>query len=178
MNVLRVFFLVHKSERTRLTSYGCHADSDTGLLGAPANMSDESTLRKKAREAMRAGQLPSRLPSRLWGGPGVGACCTICGRPSERGELELEFAPDGDDRDRGNHHVHIHCFAAWELEYTNSGQARGTVSCGDGNGLGTPPTPAGGGTERIAVSGSLPAPSNGRMIAAHECDGTDERGSA
>jgi hypothetical protein len=97
-------------------------------------MSDESTLRKKAREAMQTGKLPSRLPPRMWGGPGVGACCTICGRPSGQDELELEFTRDGDDRDLGNHHLHVQCFAAWEFEHSNLERVRGTVSSSDGNG--------------------------------------------
>jgi hypothetical protein len=80
-------------------------------------MSDETTLRKKAREAMQAGKLPGCIPPRMWGGPGVGACCTICGRPAQPDEVELEFARDGHDRHPGNHHVHVQCFAAWEFEY-------------------------------------------------------------
>jgi hypothetical protein len=84
-------------------------------------MSDESTLRQKAREAIQAGKLPGRPPQRVWGGPGVGACCTICGKPARQDEVEfeLEFGRDDNDRDPGDHHVHVQCFAAWELERTN-----------------------------------------------------------
>lgn len=83
-------------------------------------MSDENTLRKKAREAIQAGKLPSSLPKQVWAGPGIGECCTICGKPTERHESEVEFSREGDGRDPGNHHVHVQCFAAWEREALES----------------------------------------------------------
>jgi hypothetical protein len=60
-------------------------------------MPDEATLRAKAREAIRTGKLPDRRPDRTWGGPGVGAPCTICGEPVTKNHLEFEvqFAVDG-----------------------------------------------------------------------------------
>jgi hypothetical protein len=42
-------------------------------------MPDEPRLREQAREAIQTGKLPSRAPDRTWGGPGVGADCTVCG---------------------------------------------------------------------------------------------------
>jgi hypothetical protein len=53
----------------------------------------ESTLRKIAREAIQAGRLPSSLPKRMWGGPGVGACCTICGRVAAGGGCRRRALP-------------------------------------------------------------------------------------
>ena len=147
-------------------------------------MSDESTLRKKAREAITAGKLPSCLPQRMWGGPGVGACCAICGKPAGQDEVEfeLEFSRDGDDGgDRGSpHHVHAQCFAAWEFERTNFEVARGTASSGNGAQSAARPASAGGDAKVTAASSrtTLPAPSNDRMIAGHGSDGTKERGSA
>lgn len=81
-------------------------------------MSDESTLRRKAREAIQGGRLPERSPDRTWGGPGAGDCCAICRAPIERDELELEIEFAGQDGGfaRYRHHVHIRCFAAWEFE--------------------------------------------------------------
>jgi|SRR5437667_4501766 len=81
-------------------------------------MPDESILREKAREAVRTGKLPDRRPDRTWGGPGVGAPCSVCGRPVSRDELEFEiqFAHDGDNPGLDKFHVHIRCFAAWEFE--------------------------------------------------------------
>jgi integrase len=43
-------------------------------------MPDEAILREKARDAVRSGKLPARRPDRTWGGPGVGAPCTILWR--------------------------------------------------------------------------------------------------
>lgn len=81
---------------------------------------DENTLRAKARQVLRDGKLPTRPPDRTWGGPGVGAACTICELPVKTDELEFEiqFARDGRHGDAGldKYHVHIRCFAAWEFE--------------------------------------------------------------
>jgi hypothetical protein len=95
---------------------------------------DESTLREKARKAIQAGRLPIRLPERVWGGPGVGACCTICGQSAgpDEVEFELEFTGHEDDGGLGNHHVHVQCFAAWELERTHFEKAQGTDGSSDG----------------------------------------------
>jgi hypothetical protein len=80
-------------------------------------MQDEHVLREKACAVIRAGKLPSRAPDSTWGGPGVGAPCSICDLPVEADQMELEiqFAHDGG---LDKYHVHIRCFAAWELERT------------------------------------------------------------
>jgi hypothetical protein len=77
-------------------------------------MPDEPLLREKAREAIRAGKLPSRRPDRMWGGPGVGERCAICCELITRDQLELEipFARDGAASDHDTFHVHVRCFAA------------------------------------------------------------------
>jgi hypothetical protein len=61
-------------------------------------MPDEPILRAKAREVIRFGSLPSRRPDRTWGGPGIGAPCTVCGEPIrvDQLEFEIEFARDSD----------------------------------------------------------------------------------
>lgn len=53
-------------------------------------------LHQQARAAIQSGKLPSRVPDRTWGGPGVGAACPICGLPVSRQEMEfeMEFARD------------------------------------------------------------------------------------
>ena len=88
-------------------------------------MLDELILRDKAREAMRAGKLPSRRPERTWGGPGVGASCAICSEVIKRHhlELELQFKQDG-SAGLTVYHLHIRCFTAWEFERTH-GDAHG-----------------------------------------------------
>ena len=81
-------------------------------------MPDEAILREKARMVVRNGKLPARRPDRTWGGPGVGAPCSVCELPVKKDELEFEiqFAHDGDNPGLDKFHVHIRCFAAWELE--------------------------------------------------------------
>ena len=80
-------------------------------------MPDEEALRAKARAAVRQGKLPARSADRVWGGPGVGAPCEICGLPITKSEKEfqIEFEQDGGGG-LDKFHVHIRCFAAWEFE--------------------------------------------------------------
>ena len=61
-------------------------------------MPDEARLREQARAAIQNGKLPSRAPDRTWGGPGVGAECSVCEKPVTKDEMEFEiqFAHDGD----------------------------------------------------------------------------------
>ena len=81
-------------------------------------MPDEPRLREQAREVIKSGKLPSRNPDRTWGGPGVGATCSVCEKPVTKDQLEFEvqFARDGDNPGLDKFHVHIRCFAAWEFE--------------------------------------------------------------
>ena len=78
-------------------------------------MLDETILREKARAVVLSGKLPARRPDRTWGGPGVGALCSVCQLPVTKDELEFEiqFARDGG---LDKYHVHVRCFAAWEFE--------------------------------------------------------------
>ena len=81
-------------------------------------MSDEPTLRQRARDTVRNGKLPRRSPDRTWGGPGVGASCAVCELPVRRDELEFEiqFETDGAAPSLSRFHLHARCFAAWEFE--------------------------------------------------------------
>lgn len=81
--------------------------------GIPAG--EDVGLRHKAREALRSGRLPSGKPESVWGGPGSGVTCAVCGQHVGGNQLgfELEFARGGESFIR---HVHIPCFAAWEFE--------------------------------------------------------------
>ena len=78
---------------------------------------DEETLRAKARTVVQQGKLPARRPDRTWGGPGVGAPCSVCGVAVTKDEVEFEiqFARGLDDPGLDKFHVHIKCFAAWEF---------------------------------------------------------------
>jgi hypothetical protein len=86
-------------------------------------MPDESRLREQARAAIQGGKLPKRTPDRTWGGPGVGAECSVCGLPvgKEQLEFEIQFAYDGSSPGLDKYHVHIRCFAAWEFERSKPG---------------------------------------------------------
>jgi hypothetical protein len=85
---------------------------------------DEQLVRAKVREVLKAGKLPNRRPDRTWGGPGVGAPCTVCDLPVTKDELEfeIEFAHDGDHPGLDKYHVHVRCFAAWEFERRRDGR--------------------------------------------------------
>ena len=86
-------------------------------------MPDEPRLREQAREVIQNGKLPSRSRDRTWGGPGVGAPCSVCEKRVKKDELEFEiqFAHDGDNPGLDKFHVHIRCFAAWEFERNKPG---------------------------------------------------------
>jgi hypothetical protein len=96
-------------------------DLVTGILfvGMAPGPPDESSLRAQARDAVRQGKLPARRPDRMWGGPGVGAPCTICELAVTGNELEFEVefdTPGGLEQ----FHVHVRCFAAWEVEWART----------------------------------------------------------
>jgi hypothetical protein len=93
-------------------------------------MPDEPILRAKAREVIRTGKLPSRRPDRTWGGPGVGAKCTVCDEAVKRDQLEFEiqFEHNGDNPGLDKFHVHVRCFAAWEFERTKGDSDQGRLS--------------------------------------------------
>ena len=98
-------------------------DDSASSAASPAD--GEAILRGGARQALRSAALPERHPDGIWGGPGAGACCTICGAGVARDEMELEieFARgDGPGVDR--YHVHVSCFAAWEAELRKAEAAR------------------------------------------------------
>jgi hypothetical protein len=73
-------------------------------------MADEPLLREKAREAIRAGTLPSRRPDATLGGPGFGGACALCGELLRRNEMELAARPGT------SYHFHPLCYLAWEFQ--------------------------------------------------------------
>lgn len=78
-------------------------------------MCDDSVLRAKALELMKAGKLPEQRPQCMWGGPGSGESCAVCGKTigTEEVEMELQFASENGT---ASYRVHAQCFAAWERE--------------------------------------------------------------
>jgi hypothetical protein len=81
-------------------------------------MPDEPRLREQARAVIQSSKLASRNPDRTWGGPGVGAPCSVYEKPVTKEEMEfaIQFARDGDNPGPDKFHVHIRCYAAWEFE--------------------------------------------------------------
>jgi hypothetical protein len=85
-------------------------------------MPDDCDLRRLAREAVLEGRLPERVPDRMWGGPGDGRPCAICGAVLTRGDigLEVEFGSAEAELAPSSYNVHVRCFAAWEAEWRRS----------------------------------------------------------
>lgn len=81
----------------------------------------ERALHARVCDLLRGGGLPARKPDRIWGGPGAGAECTVCGLPvtDDEIEMELEFL-DSDGRGTSRHHLHLQCYAAFEAESRNA----------------------------------------------------------
>jgi hypothetical protein len=79
-------------------------------------MSDDCTLRAKAREALESGKLPTRKPDRTLGGLGRGGACALCGElltPTGM-EIEIEFGGNRTTPRLDTYLLHPRCFAAWE----------------------------------------------------------------
>ena len=80
---------------------------------------DEAELRRRARERVNSGALPSQPETRLWGGQGTGLRCALCDAPSERDQIEheMQFEENGQLR---TVRFHAKCAAAWELERSDA----------------------------------------------------------
>lgn len=99
-------------------------------------MGDESVLRARAREAIKVGNLPDHRPEHVWGGPGSGESCAVCGDTVDKGdvELELQFAASP-GAGAPNYHLHAQCFAAWELERRNGSPNGHALPLADDRGI-------------------------------------------
>jgi len=76
---------------------------------------DEAFLRKRTREAIRTGELPDRLPDKLFGGAATGGRCAVCGE-STRGGIEIELMFTADARPDRSYYAHPHCLSIFERE--------------------------------------------------------------
>jgi len=134
-------------------------------------MLDEGMLRQLAREALLRGKLPSCAPERMWGGPGSGERCTLCGREIEPEDIEFEFERRERSEVSGDceaYRLHTRCFAAWEFE---------REKVGGHNTLPTQPGKTGGGPKETSASAEgvvtpLPSPGEAGMIAGRGRDNT------
>ena len=73
--------------------------------GSPARCLDEPLLREHARAAIRTGKFPARRAGRTWGGPGIGAPCSVCAIAvtKDQMEIQIEFARDGNSPGLGKY---------------------------------------------------------------------------
>ena len=144
-------------------------------------MSDDITLRQKAREAIVAGKLPHRRAERMLGGPGVGSRCAVCDEPVEHNELEyeLEFTR-GNDPSQASYHVHLRCFAAWAYVCRYFGTAREEISTSSPMRSAAPSATDGGASESLrgtaAIDWLLPKAGNGGTIVDCEPETTPKEG--
>lgn len=76
---------------------------------------DKRALDLLAREAIQSGVLPRDRPEGVWGGPGSGEDCSVCGRPVKTDELGYEIEIDGSSGP-DSLQLHIQCFTAWDLQ--------------------------------------------------------------
>lgn|SRR5215469_9123566 len=85
-------------------------------------MGDDTALGACAGDAAKAGTLPEHPPERMWGGPGSGAPCRLCGKTvrENEAEFELEFPLEG-GAGKANYHVHARCYTAWEAAHRDQG---------------------------------------------------------
>ena len=68
-----------------------------------------SELRRRAREMVDAGALPTVEPRAIFGGHGDGRNCSLCGCVVESSEVEFEFDLGG-----ATYRFHQSCHAAWQ----------------------------------------------------------------
>jgi hypothetical protein len=83
-------------------------------------MNSERALREKALAAIASGKF-----HRLFGVPGSGAPCAICGEPLMQDEMEvqLQFTWHNGASDLDHYHLHYRCYTAVEFERTKNGTA-------------------------------------------------------
>lgn len=99
-------------------------------------MGDESVMHARAPEATNTGTLPDHRPARLWGGPGSGEPCAVCGDAVDKEDVELELQFTSDEgAGATNYHVHARCFGAWELKRRNGGQNGHSLPLADNGGI-------------------------------------------
>ena len=78
-------------------------------------MMDELSMRKRTREAIRAGELPDRLPDKLFGGVATGGRCAVCGE-STCGGIEIELIYTTDGQPGRSYYAHPRCLSIFERE--------------------------------------------------------------
>jgi hypothetical protein len=75
--------------------------------------SGRESLRDAARQRIEQLRLPSRKPTRIWGGRGTGLPCSLCDKPilDTEPEMELEYA---DAAAGATVRFHLQCQSVWD----------------------------------------------------------------
>lgn len=76
---------------------------------------DLAATRALVRALMQSHALTSSTLISVWGGPGEGAVCSVCGLPIRRDEHELELRIDNNGALIALR-LHPSCHVAWEME--------------------------------------------------------------
>jgi len=71
----------------------------------------ESELRTRIRAQIEQGELPSEVPTTIWGGNGSGEKCSACDKPIERNEVEFEYSIGA-----ASIRFHRLCHGLWQIE--------------------------------------------------------------
>jgi len=95
----------------------CDREEHFAHAGDGVQVSADSLLQAKARALIDAGHLPDTLPARRWGGPGVGAPCSVCTVPIGQHQIDIELELTGTNADGAiSHHFHVRCLSVLEHE--------------------------------------------------------------
>lgn len=80
-----------------------------------SNGLDRCAIRARVRELLERNALPRGAQTGMWGGPGLGERCCVCGLPIRADELEVEVRFEGEGAPI-QLRLHQFCHAAWEME--------------------------------------------------------------
>jgi hypothetical protein len=79
-------------------------------------MMDQNFLRDRVRKTVQAGELPNRLPDRLFGGMPTGDRCAFC-KESTHGEMEVELVFNANGHPgQTTYYAHPRCFSLFVAE--------------------------------------------------------------
>ena len=77
----------------------------------------EEQLRRKARQRIADGRLPTVISRTMDAGYGSGATCNVCEHPI--GPMQVEYEVKG-DKEGSLLRFHLHCHSLWQIECVNS----------------------------------------------------------
>jgi hypothetical protein len=81
---------------------------------------DRASLRDVIRRKLDDGDLPTKLPVKMYAGNGGGAPCDACGDPILSAQTEYEWGYPEDDQPRA-FRMHVGCVGLWEAQRRQRG---------------------------------------------------------